>query len=88
MQNAEPLQPFVSNKPSTHVASPSSPFSSPTAIHNVPLRIMPTCRRKRVLLTEPSQVLLDALKSDPKKEVYYLAQTGEIFETYEYISSL
>jgi bromodomain adjacent to zinc finger domain protein 1A len=47
---------------------------------------MPTCRRKRVLLTEPSQVLLDALKSDPNKEVYYLRQTGEIFETYEYAS--
>ena len=47
---------------------------------------MPTCRRKRVILTEPPQSLLDALKTDPKKEVYYLAQTGEIFETYEYAS--
>ena len=45
---------------------------------------MPTCRRKRVLLTQPSQALLNALKSDPHKEVYYLAQTGEVFETYEY----
>ncbi|KAF9821952.1 hypothetical protein IEO21_00382 [Rhodonia placenta] len=44
---------------------------------------MPTCRRKRVLLTEPSPELLSALKTDPIKEVYYLAQTGEIFETYE-----
>ncbi|KAL4243588.1 WAC domain-containing protein [Abortiporus biennis] len=44
---------------------------------------MPTCRRKRVLLTQPSQALLDALKTDANKEVYYLAQTGEIFETYE-----
>ncbi|EKM60973.1 uncharacterized protein PHACADRAFT_110936 [Phanerochaete carnosa HHB-10118-sp] len=44
---------------------------------------MPTCRRKRVILTEPPQSLLDALKTDPTKEVYYLAQTGEIFETYE-----
>ena len=44
---------------------------------------MPTCRRKRVLLTEPSQSLLDTLKSDQHKEVFYLAQTGEIFETYE-----
>ncbi|TCD64001.1 hypothetical protein EIP91_004703 [Steccherinum ochraceum] len=44
---------------------------------------MPTCRRKRVLLTEPSQSLLDTLKTDQPKDVYYLAQTGEIFETYE-----
>ena len=46
---------------------------------------MPTCRRKRVLLTEPSQGLLDTVKADPNKEVYYLTQTGEIFETYEYV---
>ncbi|KAH9857859.1 chromatin remodeling complex protein [Lenzites betulinus] len=44
---------------------------------------MPTCRRKRVLLTEPSPGLLDALKNDPAREVFYLADTGEIFETYE-----
>ncbi|EMD41798.1 hypothetical protein CERSUDRAFT_110363 [Gelatoporia subvermispora B] len=44
---------------------------------------MPTCRRKRVLLTEPSPSLLEALKTNPNKEVYYLSQTGEIFETYE-----
>lgn len=44
---------------------------------------MPTCRRKRVLLTEPSQELLNAAKHDANKEVYFLAQTGEIFETYE-----
>ncbi|KAI0639320.1 chromatin remodeling complex protein [Trametes polyzona] len=44
---------------------------------------MPTCRRKRVLLTEPSPALLDALKNDPSREVFYLADTGEIFETYE-----
>ena len=36
-----------------------------------------------MLLTEPPKALLDSLKSDPNKEVYYLAQTGEIFETYE-----
>ena len=47
---------------------------------------MPTCRRKRVLLTEPSQALRDALKTDPHKEVYYMSLTGEIFETYEYAS--
>ncbi|KAI0936246.1 hypothetical protein AcV5_004434 [Taiwanofungus camphoratus] len=44
---------------------------------------MPTCRRKRVLLTEPSLELLNSLKSDPNKQVFYLSQTGEIFETYE-----
>lgn len=46
---------------------------------------MPTCRRKRVVLTEPSQALLQAAKSYPDKDVYYLHQTGEIFETYEYV---
>lgn len=44
---------------------------------------MPTCRRKRVVLTELSQALLQAAQSSPDKEVYYLHQTGEIFETYE-----
>ncbi|KAH7883746.1 chromatin remodeling complex protein [Phlebopus sp. FC_14] len=44
---------------------------------------MPTCRRKRVVLTEPSQALLQAAVSNPDKDVYYLQQTGEIFETYE-----
>ncbi|PPQ89585.1 hypothetical protein CVT25_012330 [Psilocybe cyanescens] len=44
---------------------------------------MPTCRRKRVVLTEPSESLLLAVKSDPNKHVFYLDQTGEIFETYE-----
>ena len=44
---------------------------------------MPTCRRKRVLLTEPSPVLLEALKHDPAREVFYLAETGEIFDCYE-----
>ncbi|KAL4267617.1 Chromatin remodeling complex protein [Pleurotus pulmonarius] len=44
---------------------------------------MPTCRRKRVVLTQPSDELLDAVKNDPHKEVFYLEQTGEIFETYE-----
>ncbi|KAI0778099.1 chromatin remodeling complex protein [Trametes elegans] len=44
---------------------------------------MPTCRRKRVLLTEPSPSLLAASKNDPQREVYYLAETGEIFETYQ-----
>jgi hypothetical protein len=44
---------------------------------------MPTCRRKRVLLIDPHPSLLQALKSDPNKHVYYLAKTGEIFDTYE-----
>jgi bromodomain adjacent to zinc finger domain protein 1A len=49
---------------------------------------MPTCRRKRVVLTEPSDALLEAAKSDPNKDVYYLEQTGEIFESYEFACSL
>ncbi|KAI0001976.1 chromatin remodeling complex protein [Russula vinacea] len=44
---------------------------------------MPTCRRKRVLLIDPPPSLLQALKSDPNRHVYYLAKTGEIFDTYE-----
>ncbi|KAF9015331.1 chromatin remodeling complex protein [Cyathus striatus] len=44
---------------------------------------MPTCRRKRVVLTQPSDALLHAAKADPSKPVFYLHQTGEIFETYE-----
>ncbi|KAF8078446.1 chromatin remodeling complex protein [Lyophyllum atratum] len=44
---------------------------------------MPTCRRKRVVLTEPTEALLQAARSDPTKEVFYLQETGEIFETYE-----
>ena len=46
---------------------------------------MPTCRRKRVVLTEPPEPLLEALKSDPNRQVFYLEQTGEIFETFEYV---
>jgi bromodomain adjacent to zinc finger domain protein 1A len=42
---------------------------------------MPTCRRKRVVLCEPSETLLQS--TDPNKEVFYLEYTGEIFETYE-----
>ncbi|KAI0036698.1 chromatin remodeling complex protein [Vararia minispora EC-137] len=44
---------------------------------------MPTCRRKRVLLNEPSDALLQARESDPLRPVYYLHLTGEIFENYE-----
>jgi hypothetical protein len=47
---------------------------------------MPTCRRKRVLLIDPPPSLLQAFKSDPNKHVYYLAKTGEIFDTYEQAS--
>ena len=44
---------------------------------------MPTCRRKRVVLTEPPQALLDAGGKEASRQVYYLAQTGEIFQSYE-----
>lgn len=44
---------------------------------------MPTCRRKRVVLTQPSNELLECLKTNPKRDVFFLKQTGEIFETYE-----
>ncbi|KAJ6627227.1 chromatin remodeling complex protein [Mycena sp. CBHHK59/15] len=44
---------------------------------------MPTCRRKRVVLTEPSDALIAAAKTHPDKDVFYLHQTGEIFDTYE-----
>ncbi|KAJ6574807.1 chromatin remodeling complex protein [Mycena capillaripes] len=44
---------------------------------------MPTCRRKRVVLTEPSDALLEAAKTNPDKDVFYLHQTGEIFDSYE-----
>ncbi len=46
---------------------------------------MPTCRRKRVVLTQPSDELLQSVKTDPAREVFYLRHTGEIFETYEYV---
>lgn len=48
---------------------------------------MPSCRRKRVVLTEPSQAILQAFRSDPFKLVFYLDETGEIFDTYEYVPS-
>lgn len=70
-----PFFPFPPIPPSPPLARPFLSSSS----------IMPTCRRKRVLLTEPSPALLDALHNDPKKEVFYLTQTGEIFESYEYV---
>ncbi|KAJ4486334.1 chromatin remodeling complex protein [Lentinula aciculospora] len=44
---------------------------------------MPTCRRKRVVLTQPSESLLKSFKTTPDRDVFYLQQTGEIFETYE-----
>jgi bromodomain adjacent to zinc finger domain protein 1A len=47
---------------------------------------MPTCRRKRVVLCEPSEALLQSV--DPNKEVFFLEHTGEIFETYEYAGPL
>ena len=47
---------------------------------------MPTCRRKRVLLIDTPPTLLQSLKSDPNKHVYYLTKTGEIFDSYEQAS--
>ncbi|TDL28675.1 hypothetical protein BD410DRAFT_893635 [Rickenella mellea] len=41
---------------------------------------MPTCRRKRVLLTQPP---IDIDAHDPNRDVYLLPQTGEIFDSYE-----
>lgn len=48
---------------------------------------MPTCRRKRVLLTEPPQALLDAGDKEANRQVYYLAQTGEIFQSFECVNN-
>lgn len=61
---------------------PLLPFPSPFPVSPS----MPTCRRKRVLLIETPTSLLQALKSDPNKHVYYLTKTGEIFDTYEQVS--
>jgi hypothetical protein len=69
--------------PKTHTATSFPPLLSPLPIPFPVLPSMPTCRRKRVLLIEPPPSLLQALKSDPNKHVYYLAKTGEIFDTYE-----
>ncbi|KAJ6604346.1 chromatin remodeling complex protein [Mycena vulgaris] len=44
---------------------------------------MPTCRRKRVVLVEPDDALLQTAKTNPTKDVFYLHQTGEIFDSYE-----
>ncbi|KAF5377663.1 hypothetical protein D9615_005253 [Tricholomella constricta] len=60
-------------------SEPHSPLLSPFSL----ALSMPTCRRKRVVLTEPSEALLQAARSDPTREVFYLQETGEIFETYE-----
>lgn len=37
-----------------------------------------------MVLTEPSEALLQLTKTNPSKDVFYMQQTGEIFETYEY----
>ena len=65
----------------------SHPFLPPTASLPHTSSYMPSCRRKRVVLTEPSEALLQAVRSDPHKSVFYLDQTGEIFDTYEYVPS-
>ncbi|KAL0580304.1 hypothetical protein V5O48_001721 [Marasmius crinis-equi] len=44
---------------------------------------MPLCRRKRVVLIEPSESLLVIARNNPNKQVFLLEQTGEIFESYE-----
>lgn len=62
--------------------SRSHRHSLPTPLF--PTTVMPTCRRKRVVLTEPSEALLQLVKTNPNKEVYFMQQTGEIFESYEY----
>ena len=69
--------PLVSHSDPAPISQRSAPKPR---FHN-----MPTCRRKRVVLTEPSEALLQALKSDPARQVFYLEQTGEIFETFEYV---
>ena len=68
-----------SHFPSLYPFLPLPPTSSPSPS-------MPTCRRKRVLLIDTPPALLQALKSDPNKHVYYLAKTGEIFDSYEQAS--
>ena len=69
--------PFSSHNP--HPSYPQLPPVPHTSSY------MPSCRRKRVVLTEPSEALLQAVHSDPHKHVFYLDQTGEIFDTYEYV---
>jgi hypothetical protein len=66
-----------------HACAASSPSPRP-----LPCAAMPTCHRKRVALVEPSPALLGAAGSTKaSREVYYLSQTGEIFETYECVVS-
>ncbi|EGO04257.1 hypothetical protein SERLA73DRAFT_82321 [Serpula lacrymans var. lacrymans S7.3] len=48
---------------------------------------MPTCRRKRVVLMQPSDAVMQGAKTNPDHEVYFLQQTGEIFESYEAYAS-
>lgn len=44
---------------------------------------MPLSRRKRVVLVEPDDALHLLAQEDPDAQVYYLEQTGEIFQSYE-----
>lgn len=71
-----PVRPPSLLTPPTFSSSFLPPVSSP-------VQPMPTCRRKRVVLTEPSQDLVHALQTDPERQVFYLQETGEIFESYE-----
>lgn len=79
----QPPVPFFAAFPITILPLSSQPLPHPPHSPSLSLSVMPTCRRKRVILTEPSDALLHAAKADPDRPVYYLEQTGEIFETYE-----
>jgi hypothetical protein len=43
---------------------------------------MPLARRKKVLITKDNNALKNA---DPNTSVYYIPQTGEIFEDYSFV---
>src|ERR1700753_3437620 len=62
------------------------PFPSPlpSSALILPTTTIPPSTRTRVALTEPSSALMEALKKDPSRDVFYLERTGELFETYEY----
>jgi bromodomain adjacent to zinc finger domain protein 1A len=47
---------------------------------------MPLSRRKRVVLVDPDDALYQLAKESPNTQVYYLEQTGEIFQSYESVS--
>ncbi|KAG7099386.1 hypothetical protein E1B28_001241 [Marasmius oreades] len=85
----DPTAGFSSLPPSYIRLSPdiqASPALFPLPIPLIillPTPVMPLCRRKRVILIEPSEILLATARSNPNKQVFLLEQTGEIFESYE-----